>query len=434
MGEGHIPGRIFFLSLKKVYTFKPMAARVSTGGNGMNEHSIFYYPYASFKGEQELLLKAAALYFDKLYILNPVRACWDGIGQGPLNDDLILLEQEHILERIVPETIMHKYERIISASIRADMNDPEFLKLCKESGRAGKWTLALAKVPGDIRDEPMQRIMGDVARDLSHDFTAYNEQRDTNDGTIEYRCADFSLPMGESIMINHALFAGLLETGATPLTDDPFHSKVLALKIRRALQVPEISSILEDRAKKRELKASLLAMTALTDLELAILSPKIPMADILKYRHENEGELTETRRQLGMLARKIREEPWTEGFASTLDSTTIPDIQESLIKAKKTQKTWFRSTWGRRVLNAARVAVGAASVGISLSMAATPLLPLAVATGACALVKDAVIPGTELALGWNEGREAAMGNGLHYLVNVPGKNPGRTQITKSSSA
>jgi len=141
----------------------------------MTEHSIFYYPYASFKGEQQLLLKAAALYFDKLYILDPEKASWDGIGQSPLSHDLKLLEQENILVRIAPEDVLHKYEKIIAESIRSDLEDPEFLKLCEQSGRAGRWTLALAKVPKDIRDDPafqpldrsMQHIMGDVARELS---------------------------------------------------------------------------------------------------------------------------------------------------------------------------------------------------------------------------------------------------------------------------
>ncbi|NIP23698.1 MAG: hypothetical protein GWN67_06305 [Phycisphaerae bacterium] len=40
----------------------------------MNEHSIFYYPYASFRDDQVPLLKAVALYFDKLYILDPFKA------------------------------------------------------------------------------------------------------------------------------------------------------------------------------------------------------------------------------------------------------------------------------------------------------------------------------------------------------------------------
>ena len=276
----------------------------------MTEHTIYYYPYASFQGEQEPLLKAAALYFDKLYILDPSKANWAGIGQSPLSHDLVLLEQEKILVRIAPEDILHKYEKKIAESIRSDLEDPEFLKLCERSGRSGSWTLALAKVPKDIRDDPvyqpldrsMQHLMGDVARELSPGFEVYDECRETDKGLIEYRYADYQLPLGEAIMINHALFGGLLHTGATPLTDDSFHNKVLALKIQRAQKIPVIRDILEGRARLRRLKSNQLAMSTLTDVDLAVISPGMPTEEILQFRHDNEEALENARGELVRLA------------------------------------------------------------------------------------------------------------------------------------
>lgn len=46
----------------------------------MTEHKLFYYPYTSFTNAQLPLLKVAALYFDKLVILEPVGASWATIG------------------------------------------------------------------------------------------------------------------------------------------------------------------------------------------------------------------------------------------------------------------------------------------------------------------------------------------------------------------
>lgn len=40
----------------------------------MNEHNLFCYPFASFTNVQLPLLKVAALYFDKLYLFDPVDA------------------------------------------------------------------------------------------------------------------------------------------------------------------------------------------------------------------------------------------------------------------------------------------------------------------------------------------------------------------------
>ncbi|SNQ59674.1 hypothetical protein [Candidatus Methanoperedens nitratireducens] len=403
----------------------------------MTEHSIFYYPYASFKGEQGLLLKAAALYFDKLYILDPEKACWAGIGQNPLSDDLKLLEQENVLERIAPEDVLHKYEKIIAESVRADMKDPEFLKLCEQSGRARRWTLALAKVPKEIRDDAefnpldksMQRIMGDVARELSPGLgrymegyaEVYDEYRETDRGLTEYRYADYPLPLGEAIMINHALIGGLLYTGATPITDEPFHNKALALKIQRAQRIPEIREILDEKAKQSELKTNRLAMTALTDLELGILPSEITMADILEYREENEGELKETRKKLGLLAGRIKEKLWTEEFSDQLEYETIPDIQENLSQAKETQDKWLKNRRVRLAVKAIGLTSVAASIGISLAISATPFLPVTVAVGALGLFGNVAIPGAEIALDWKEDKQEAMGNGLHYLLKITGR-------------
>ena len=403
----------------------------------MTDHSIFYYPYASFKGEQELLLKAAALYFDKLYILDPEKASWDGIGQSPLSHDLKLLEQENILVRIAPEDVLHKYEKIIAESIRSDLEDPEFLKLCEQSGRAGRWTLALAKVPKDIRDDPafqpldrsMQHIMGDAARDLSPGLDryaesyaeVYDEYRETDRGLMEYRYADYPLPLGEAIMINHALIGGLLHTGATPLTDDSFHNKVLALKIQRAQKIPEIRDILEDRARLRRLKSNQLAMSTLTDIDLAVISPEMPMEEILQFRHENEDSLENARGELVRLARKIRQDPWSEEFAEELDVDAIPRIQGIMEENKKARDSWFETGRGKKALKLAGLMAGAASATISLVLSATPLMPVAVVTGVLGLLGGSVIPGAELALDWKKGRQEAMGNGLHYLMKFKGR-------------
>ena len=40
----------------------------------MSTHNIFYYPYTFFDKTQLPLLKAAAIYFDKIYVLDPLKA------------------------------------------------------------------------------------------------------------------------------------------------------------------------------------------------------------------------------------------------------------------------------------------------------------------------------------------------------------------------
>jgi hypothetical protein len=42
----------------------------------MKEHNLLYCPYASFTNAQLPLLKVAALWFNKVVILDPVGASW----------------------------------------------------------------------------------------------------------------------------------------------------------------------------------------------------------------------------------------------------------------------------------------------------------------------------------------------------------------------
>jgi hypothetical protein len=420
----------------------------------MNSHSIFYYPYASFRDDQVPLLKAAALYFDKLYILDPFKASWDMVGPAGGMEELSLLEQEGIFERVAPEEVLKKYEKAITAEILADMTDPNFLSLCQRKGRGRRWTLALAKIPKEIRskykslDMPMRRLMKDIPRkasmelsdyeegggyfegerpryvatlnraadEMSETVSVYDEYREGGDGMIEYRFADYPLSLGEAIMINHALFGGFLHTGAVPITDDSFHNKVLNLKIKRASNIPKIRDILDDRTKQRRLKKSQLAVKTLTDLDLAIISPDIPMEEILKYRSDNADELGQARQELGMLARTIEYQPWSEDFGNELETKTLPKVQRMLKEGKKARNAWLKSKRGRLALKAAGVAAGAATA--VLAVLAAPLTPVALATAGLGLGTGAAIPGAEWLLDWRDGKKIVQENGLHYLLNL----------------
>jgi hypothetical protein len=129
----------------------------------MSEHSVFYYPYATLGTQQSPLLKAAALYFDKLFILDPLKASGATIGPGDREPELRQLESEGILQRIAPEEVLFRNDKTISDAIERDLADPEFRKLCAEKEQ-GCWTLALAKIPQDAQtDQVMRHPTGDIA-------------------------------------------------------------------------------------------------------------------------------------------------------------------------------------------------------------------------------------------------------------------------------
>jgi hypothetical protein len=111
----------------------------------MISHNLFYYPYASFTNEQIPLLKVAALYFDKLSILDPVGASWTAVGADHIARDAItLLRSAGILEVVTPADVLAKYAGPLTEAIGRDMADREFLELCDAQVKAtGKqrWTL-----------------------------------------------------------------------------------------------------------------------------------------------------------------------------------------------------------------------------------------------------------------------------------------------------
>ncbi len=407
----------------------------------MHGHSIFYYPYASFGQEQAPLLRAAALYFDKLYVLDPEKARSGGTGslQG-IGQDVLLLEQEGLLVRISPEQILEKQEQAIVAAIRADMEDPEFVRLCERSGRGDRWTLALAKVPKGIREDPrykpedaaMQRLMGEIPRAMVDQFRGYSERYDeitqqyqevggydetslnAHGQVTEFRQANFPLPLGESIMINHARLGGLLETGATPITDEPFHHDVLSYKIGRARNRPELRRLLEDLAASTQIKTNFLTTRVFQEeklqAELPSFAPDVPLERLLKYRQKHSAELEAARRELAWLAQEIAQGPWTEAFEETIYREYLPKrIRPLLQECQNSRGSW---------LKAAGLTAALAGATIGLFVAGQPLLSFATASTALAVVGGDLVPLISEVQSIRSDRRKAMGYGLQYFMKV----------------
>jgi hypothetical protein len=410
----------------------------------MSEHNLFYYPYASFTNEQLPLLKVAALYFDKLIVLDPVGASWATVGADHVARDAITrLKNAGILEVVTPSDVLAKYAGPLAEAVRRDMADREFLELCDAQAKAtGKqrWTLSLAKVPQQLQtDQAMRHLMGDFAREVARDSGQFREQAGVNPseyyeyaeggqafdeyregygGNVEYRYADFPLALGEAIMMNHALFTGLLYSGATPITDDPFHSQVLTHKLQRIAQEPAIRQAVAGRAEQRKLKTAALAAAALTDVQvkLPILHPAVPLAEVLEYRQKNPDALAKVRETLGLMARRIEAEPWSTDFAHEIETRTVPELIVQLADAAKARDAWLGTATTKSWLKATGIAVGAASA--VLAVATAPVTPVSLAIAGLGIVNGSVIPGAKWLLDWLDGKKTIQENGLHYLLRV----------------
>lgn len=56
-----------------------------------------------------------------------------------------MLEQQGMLVHLLPEEALENYEKEIAAAIRADLKDPEFIGLCRKSGKVELWTTQMLK-------------------------------------------------------------------------------------------------------------------------------------------------------------------------------------------------------------------------------------------------------------------------------------------------
>jgi len=379
----------------------------------MGQHSVFYYPYASLGAEQSLLLKAAALYFDKLFILDPLKASWATIGPGERESDLQLLESEGILQRVAPEDVLLRNDKTIADAIERDLADPEFMNLC--AGKEGKrWTLALAKVPLAIRNDPkyhpldqaMRTMMTDVGVGSGSRYVegTYDEYREVGAGAVEYRYADYPFAVGEAIMLNHALVGSLLHADAVPLTDDPLHNRILSYKLQKAREIPEIRDVLESRQQEQRFAGMSAAAQALTDLQLGVIPEDLTIDQILEYRRQHGDELQLVRDKLAWMAREIACEPWTKAFDDEVHHKLIPALHAQMEPAKSSLSSW---------LKAAAIAVGGAAA--VLGIFGNPLTPVVVGVAALTIGKDVGIGGLESFLDWKNGKTQ---NGLHYLLKL----------------
>lgn len=415
----------------------------------MSAHTIFYYPYGDFRNKDIPLLKVAALYFDKLYILDPFKAVSGGdefaqnADSQAIARDVNLLQGESvgILETVSPAEVLIKYDTEIAAAILHDLQDLEYIKLCGSSSQPRSWKLSLAKLPWEFRsDKALKRLIGDLPnRMIPHlepyyqdfaDKTRYEEMTskpyiehsifEVKGKRVDYRYREFSLPLGESIMVNHALFGGLLHLAATPLTDDEFHYRVLDFKVNRASAVSALRQVLADRARLRQLKADVFAQAVLTDTELSlpILSPQIPLAEILEYRNRHKDELAQARERLAEMTQRIREQPWSDAFRDEIEYQLIPDVTNKLKECQKARDSWLHDKRVRQILSGLDIGLGAAIIAVPLFMATTPLLPVVVATAVLTLTKDVGLRSLEWLLDRSEGKKSMEENGFHYFLNL----------------
>lgn len=402
----------------------------------MNTHNLFYYPYASCTNAQLPLLKVAALWFEKLVILDPIAVSWDTICTDRIARDAVRQLTDAGIKVVTPADALAKYERPIADAIRRDITDHKFLDLCDaqiQSTGKQHWTPFLAKILQDLQaNQTMRHLPGDFACEVARDSGQYREREGGNpseyyecaetgqaydeycegyDRSIEYRYADFPLALGEAIMaimaimMNHTLFAGLLHACATPITDAPFHSQALAFKLHCAGQPPPFSAPLltgGGRVNSKPINWRLRPSPTVCSTCLCSTRNCLWMMCWATARNTTLRSGRHTTSSAGWRGASRR----SHGSESL---PTSPNTRSSLTsplnwKRAARRDSWLESQRGRLALSVTGIAVGAAAA--VLPLVAAPLAAVALATTGLGLVPGTAIPGAEWLFDWRAGRRA----------------------------
>lgn len=416
--------------------------------------SLFYYPYAALGFAQSPILRAVGLYFDKLYMLHPDDATAQQIGTSAnVRRDVDALVKDRRLTLVNPLGLLARHGEAIHAGITEDQGDLEWQRICREETTARKWTLALSKVPLDVRKSNLQlrdadkvassflkaqagrcgeryvphfdeteyyihdEEMAEIAR--ANDRTVpnvpvYEEDKRTETGR-EYRYADFPVPLGESIMLNHAI-AGMLDKRAVPITDDPFHERLLRHKLARLLHRPTFRKESELRLPVDLAAETEAALRIVTDAKLDLPMLRLPVEAILEFRSCHEAELNAARDRVGWLVREIASAPMTSEFSADIRHKLVPEVKKQLDEVRKARDSWLGDERTLNGLKAFGVGTAAVAVVAEFALGLAPITQGQMAKAALSLGSGSAIPMLTLLLERRAGRGKAGAQALRYLL------------------
>jgi hypothetical protein len=415
--------------------------------------SLFYYPYAALEFEQSPILRAVALYFDKLYLLHPDEATVRQIGSDEkVRRDVTTLTKDGRLRLVNPLQLLARHGEIIEKGIAEDRADPEWDRICREGTSARDWTLALSKVPAGLEyrdrqsqdsdkiarrfieaqaetcgthyvpyfDETEFYIVDPEKAELAREFDRFVPKVEVADKRLEagreYRYAKFPVALGESIMLNHAI-AGMLDKRAIPITDDPFHERMFQYKLARFLRHPEFQKDYSGLRLPADLAAeSEAALRIVTDAKLDLPMLRLPVDAILEFRNRHEAELNVARDRIGWLAREIAAAPMTSEFAIEVRHKLVPEVKKQLEEVQKARDSWLGDERALAVLKAMGVTIAGVAVVAQFALGLAPITQGEMAKAALSVGAGSAIPALSLMLERRGSRKKTGARALRYLL------------------
>lgn len=354
-----------------------------------------YYPYSSIENEQTL--KRCLFYLDKLYVLTPDectisqnRSELERIERSLSDHNYRIGERDKtirtMIEPVHPSETLNKYEREFVDCVKEDLRDDKFREL---SGQEDCWMLYNDKIPR------LEKI-------------GFKDNIRENGG----RCVKVDRDFGESILINHVIYA-CLNKKISPLTDEIEHNRVLSYKIKRNYDT--YKDFLYEQGYIEDLKEQVL-MKTVVEKHLYGLE-NVEISDIIDYRKDHKRELKRFTVEMNRISSQIKSKPFDLEFESEI-SQIISDKIDPSIEALNTSMQDFRDEMVKKYVSKI------APVALTFSVTATSagLEVGALSAGLVSLVqsithKDGMELIGTLLDHWQQNRQHKR-NSLQYLVDA----------------
>ena len=219
------------------------------------------------------------------------------------------------------------------------------------------------------------------------------------------------LHVGAAIILNHALYGGMLHIEATPVTKDRLHAELFAYKFEKLRNDPHFLRIINDDDRDALRKADAAAFHGLPKIKIDLGGfpfGLVSVKRILEIRAKRGTALEEIRKKFGQLAQDIRVEDWTPEYWREVGNRMIPKLNEELKQAiESTKVDWW-------TVSAAALAAG----GFVLSLTIVPSPPFRLRQPPASREKTPDL--VRAARSWAKWRGTGRPKDLSYLLEISG--------------
>jgi hypothetical protein len=355
-----------------------------------------YYPYS--RAISTTTLKKAVLLFDEIAFLDSqpwfVRRELLQDTEKPtdpgIEDEYNFLESENLVKIVNPESLIAKFDRLLTAAVINDIRDEELCKIGVNYSVA-VWDVLRERIPPSFLDAfypgagtfseaiSLQAIVnaGGSIENISSEYRRFAEFRWKNrpveelwpvfldryrwvvggNPHIELEAYQIPFLQASSLRINEALLVAASDQ-FIPVTDSAVHDRMLRQKVERS-----IHSLIEDPELREKLQVQISCQLPYEHLMVAVLDRLIPdhelekrtIKELVEYRRANGDKLQQMRLAVGSLAAELKEISPSPSYLSTVKNLVESKVISEITRAREEMVKEYEGAFGKLFLQCAQV-------------------------------------------------------------------------------